>query len=399
MLQHTADQLPPGPVIMIGDSETDAETAVAAGVPFLLHTEGYRLEPGSRPAARSGLLRLRRPAGARRGPRSRPTRWHDRRPLPADSAERRPAPGRRAAPRRRPALVRRGREHRRDSRRRAWCRPRSSRPTLLSRLTRSSRARLRPRASTARASWLSSTSPPTASPTAGSTSPCPQRSRRPARLADAGADFLDIGGESTRPGRRAGAPSEGRSPASCPVIAALRADGFRLPISIDTRNAVVAPAAFDAGADLFNDVSALTHDPPVSPLAAASGRPVCADARPGRPPHHAGRPHLRRRASGCRRLPRSPRRRRRGRRHSPRAPPRRSRHRLRQDHRPQSRADPRASRCCTDSAAPILFGASRKRFIGDHRQRPGPGRRACPARSPLRWKLCARAHRCYECMT
>ena len=46
-----------------------------------------------------------------------------------------------------------------------------------------------------------------------------------------------------------------------PVIAALRADGFALPISIDTRNAAVARAAFDAGADLFNDVSALTHDP------------------------------------------------------------------------------------------------------------------------------------------
>ena len=46
-----------------------------------------------------------------------------------------------------------------------------------------------------------------------------------------------------------------------PVIAALRAEGFALPISIDTRNAAVARAAFDAGADLFNDVSALTHDP------------------------------------------------------------------------------------------------------------------------------------------
>ena len=46
-----------------------------------------------------------------------------------------------------------------------------------------------------------------------------------------------------------------------PVIAALRAGGFALPISVDTRNAAVARAAFDAGADLFNDVSALSHDP------------------------------------------------------------------------------------------------------------------------------------------
>ena len=60
-----------------------------------------------------------------------------------------------------------------------------------------------------------------------------------------------------------------------PVIAALRAEGFALPISIDTRNAAVARAAFDAGADLCNDVSALTHDPASLALAAASGRPVC----------------------------------------------------------------------------------------------------------------------------
>ena len=60
-----------------------------------------------------------------------------------------------------------------------------------------------------------------------------------------------------------------------PVIAALRAEGVTLPISIDTRNAVVARAAFDAGADLLNDVSALTHDPGSLPFAAASSRPVC----------------------------------------------------------------------------------------------------------------------------
>ena len=45
MLAHTAGQLPPGEVIYVGDSETDAETARRAGVPFLLHTEGYRLSP------------------------------------------------------------------------------------------------------------------------------------------------------------------------------------------------------------------------------------------------------------------------------------------------------------------------------------------------------------------
>lgn len=53
MLAHAADQLAPGPVILIGDSEIDAATAVAAGVPFLLHTEGYRLDPG-RPIPHAG---------------------------------------------------------------------------------------------------------------------------------------------------------------------------------------------------------------------------------------------------------------------------------------------------------------------------------------------------------
>ncbi len=60
-----------------------------------------------------------------------------------------------------------------------------------------------------------------------------------------------------------------------PVIAALRAEGFALPISVDTRNAAVARAALDAGADLFNDVSALSHDPASLAVAAASGRAVC----------------------------------------------------------------------------------------------------------------------------
>jgi phosphoglycolate phosphatase len=45
MLAHTAGQLPPGLVLYVGDSETDAETARRAGVPFLLFTEGYRQAP------------------------------------------------------------------------------------------------------------------------------------------------------------------------------------------------------------------------------------------------------------------------------------------------------------------------------------------------------------------
>ena len=93
-------------------------------------------------------------------------------------------------------------------------------------------------------------------------------------MAAAGADILDIGGESTRPGADP-VPFAEEVARVVPVIAALRAEGFALPISVDTRNAAVARAAFDAGADLFNDVSALSHDPESLAVAADSGSAVC----------------------------------------------------------------------------------------------------------------------------
>ena len=93
-------------------------------------------------------------------------------------------------------------------------------------------------------------------------------------MAEAGADILDVGGESTRPGADP-VPLADEIARTAPVIAALRAEGFALPVSIDTRNAAVAAAALDAGADLFNDVSALRHDPGSLALAAERGVPVC----------------------------------------------------------------------------------------------------------------------------
>ncbi len=108
----------------------------------------------------------------------------------------------------------------------------------------------------------------------GRHSALPQALAHARALAAEGADLLDIGGESTRPGAEPVPPDE-EIARVVPVIAALRAGNFPLPISIDTRNAAVARAAFAAGASLFNDVSALTHDPASLPLAAASGRPVC----------------------------------------------------------------------------------------------------------------------------
>jgi dihydropteroate synthase len=84
------------------------------------------------------------------------------------------------------------------------------------------------------------------------------------RLAEQGAHILDIGGESTRPGAETvSVPEELRR--TVPVITALRAafkDADVPPIlSIDTRKPDVARAAIEAGADIWNDVSALTYSP------------------------------------------------------------------------------------------------------------------------------------------
>ncbi len=90
----------------------------------------------------------------------------------------------------------------------------------------------------------------------------------------AGADIVDIGGESTRPG--AGfVEIEDEVRRTAPVIMALCDAGVDTPISIDTRKAKVAQAALDAGAQLFNDVTALTFDPDSLETAASAGAGVC----------------------------------------------------------------------------------------------------------------------------
>ncbi|MBO0763845.1 MAG: dihydropteroate synthase [Hyphomicrobiaceae bacterium] len=87
-----------------------------------------------------------------------------------------------------------------------------------------------------------------------------------------GADILDIGGESTRPGAEPiGVNEELRR--VIPVIAAL-ARQVRVPISIDTRNAEVMRRAADAGARVINDVAALGYDPKALHVAAEAGLPV-----------------------------------------------------------------------------------------------------------------------------
>lgn len=89
----------------------------------------------------------------------------------------------------------------------------------------------------------------------------------------AGAEILDIGGESTRPGAR-DVPVKAEIARTVPVIAELVAGGLVTPISIDTRKAEVAKAALAAGAAMVNDVSALTFDEGMAGTAAAADVPV-----------------------------------------------------------------------------------------------------------------------------
>ena len=93
------------------------------------------------------------------------------------------------------------------------------------------------------------------------------------RLAAEGADLLDVGGESTRPGSAPVPPDEelGRT---LPVVRelVLRA---RIPVSIDTTKAEVARAAIDAGAEVVNDVSGLRRDPALAVAVARSDAALC----------------------------------------------------------------------------------------------------------------------------
>jgi dihydropteroate synthase len=89
---------------------------------------------------------------------------------------------------------------------------------------------------------------------------------------EAGADILDIGGESTRPGSKP-VDAETEQDRVLPVIEAV-AGAVDIPISVDTYRAKVAAAALDAGADFVNDVWALRMDPEMAPLVAERGVPI-----------------------------------------------------------------------------------------------------------------------------
>jgi dihydropteroate synthase len=91
-------------------------------------------------------------------------------------------------------------------------------------------------------------------------------------MVDEGADIIDVGGESTRPGHAPVSELEELARVEV-VVRAIRARLPDVPLSIDTRKASVAEAALAAGADIVNDVAAVTHGAGLAVVAAAAGAP------------------------------------------------------------------------------------------------------------------------------
>jgi dihydropteroate synthase len=91
-------------------------------------------------------------------------------------------------------------------------------------------------------------------------------------MAAAGADVLDVGGESTRPGSHE-IPAAEELDRILPVLEGLRGR-LKIPISVDTRRAAVAELALSAGAEIINDISGLEHDPKTAEVAAREGVPL-----------------------------------------------------------------------------------------------------------------------------
>ena len=93
------------------------------------------------------------------------------------------------------------------------------------------------------------------------------------RMADDGADLLDIGGASSRPGHAPVDPAA-ESGRVVPVIRAIAGALPGLPLSIDTTSPIVGAAALDAGAHLLNDIWGVADDPGMARLAAERGVPI-----------------------------------------------------------------------------------------------------------------------------
>jgi dihydropteroate synthase len=99
-------------------------------------------------------------------------------------------------------------------------------------------------------------------------------------MLQAGADILDIGGESTRPGAEPVA-SEAEIARVIPVVREL---AKAAPVSIDTRHAATMQAALEAGAEIINDVTALRHDPAAVDFLARNQAPIVLMHMPGTDP-------------------------------------------------------------------------------------------------------------------
>jgi len=91
-------------------------------------------------------------------------------------------------------------------------------------------------------------------------------------MEQAGADLLDIGGESTRPGS-AGVSAKEELARVLPVLQALRGR-IKIPVAIDTQKSEVGEAALEAGAQIINDISGLKSDPRIAEVAARRGVPL-----------------------------------------------------------------------------------------------------------------------------
>lgn len=111
------------------------------------------------------------------------------------------------------------------------------------------------------------------------------------RMIEEGADIIDIGGESTRPGSEPVCVEE-QIKRVVPVITELRKQlSMDIPISIDTTSNRVAEAALDAGATMINDISAGRHDERILQLAAQSGVPIILMHIQGEPKTMQNNPH------------------------------------------------------------------------------------------------------------